>query len=307
LAVGDTFVMAEPAVSRTEIMDFARAYDPQAWHLDDAAAAKSVFGALCASGWHSSALVHRICLRRLWPQWAPTRLALVHEMRWAKPLFPDVPLQLTVTILAIDTDPACAFGRVTVNATLADDQALERVIMRADWLVARRTPGPEPAAPPPEDQTVPPAAETEQSSGPADQTVWFEDVPIGNTRRYGRYLITAEEIANFAANFDRRDDTDQSAPIWLYAAAWMRMTVEHSIGTRNAAAMGSPGFRTMEWLQPVYPGDILSARVTTTEKVTPKSRQDIGFILSRTEVLNQHDQVVMRFGGQGMVRRRPIL
>ncbi len=39
-----------------EIKAFARQYDPQPFHLDEAAARNSLFGALCASGWHTASV-----------------------------------------------------------------------------------------------------------------------------------------------------------------------------------------------------------------------------------------------------------
>ena len=43
-------------VARDEVIEFARRYDPQRFHLDEAAAAKTHFGRLAASGWHTTAM-----------------------------------------------------------------------------------------------------------------------------------------------------------------------------------------------------------------------------------------------------------
>ena len=51
---GDRMVTAE------EIVEFAREFDPQPFHLDEAAARESMAGGLIASGWHSAALMMRI-------------------------------------------------------------------------------------------------------------------------------------------------------------------------------------------------------------------------------------------------------
>ncbi len=305
IEAGCAFEIAEPAISRAEIMEFARAYDPQPWHLDDEAARKSVFGALCASGWHSSALIHRICLRHVWPELAGVRLRFIHEMRWVKPLLPDTPLTLKIRVSSIDPDPHGPEGQMTIDAALHDGDDVVRVSTRTDWLVLRRNPGQVASASRSlTDDEI--ATFVIDHSQPSGGTVWFEDLPTGVTRLYGSYPIGADEISRFRNRYDLAGSDDGRAPIWLIAAAWMRMTVDYSLGARNAAAMGSPGFRTMEWLLPVYAGDTLSARVTSTNKVELKSRQDVGFIHSRSEVLNQHGQTVMRFGGQGMVRRRPV-
>lgn len=55
LKVGDTRTLGSYAFTTENIKRFARKYDPQPFHLDEEAAKKSLFGALCASGWHTGA------------------------------------------------------------------------------------------------------------------------------------------------------------------------------------------------------------------------------------------------------------
>src|SRR5579862_9130421 len=59
LRVGTRTEVGSHTFTADEIKAFAREYDPQPFHLDEAAAARSLFGALCASGWHTAAM----CLR----------------------------------------------------------------------------------------------------------------------------------------------------------------------------------------------------------------------------------------------------
>ena len=60
IAVGDRFVSAEATLTAAEIKAFAAQFDPQPFHLDEAAAAASFFGGLAASGWHTAALTMRL-------------------------------------------------------------------------------------------------------------------------------------------------------------------------------------------------------------------------------------------------------
>ena len=57
---GDTFPMGERAMDRDEMMAFARQFDPQPFHVDEAAAKRSMYGGLIASGWHTVAIVMRM-------------------------------------------------------------------------------------------------------------------------------------------------------------------------------------------------------------------------------------------------------
>jgi acyl dehydratase len=58
--VGDRMALGTHTFTADDIKTFAGAYDPQAFHMDEAAAAKSHFGALCASGWHTIAVWMRL-------------------------------------------------------------------------------------------------------------------------------------------------------------------------------------------------------------------------------------------------------
>ena len=57
--IGETTDFGRHTFGRDEIIAFAREFDPQPFHLDEAAAEASLFGALCASGWHTGAIMMR--------------------------------------------------------------------------------------------------------------------------------------------------------------------------------------------------------------------------------------------------------
>jgi acyl dehydratase len=62
LRVGDVLMTGSHTFNAEEIKSFARRYDPQLFHTDEAAAAQSHFGALCASGWHTAAAWMRLMI-----------------------------------------------------------------------------------------------------------------------------------------------------------------------------------------------------------------------------------------------------
>jgi acyl dehydratase len=76
-------------VTRDEVLEFARKYDPQPFHLSDEAAAKTHFGRLAASGWHTCAMTMAVIARRS----VDNRQAVlgspgIDELRWLKPVYP---------------------------------------------------------------------------------------------------------------------------------------------------------------------------------------------------------------------------
>src|SRR4051794_6709828 len=62
IAAGQTYRSPELRIDAAAITDFAARFDPQPFHLDEAAARDSLFEGLAASGWHTAALTMKLCL-----------------------------------------------------------------------------------------------------------------------------------------------------------------------------------------------------------------------------------------------------
>src|SRR3989337_2576753 len=88
-AVGQTTVFGSVDVDREEGLAFARKFDPQPFHLSDEAAAKTHFGRLAASGWHSCAMAMGVIARHVvGTEQAGLGSPGVDELRWLKPVYP---------------------------------------------------------------------------------------------------------------------------------------------------------------------------------------------------------------------------
>ena len=98
IMVGDRMELGSVTFTADDIKSFAARYDPQTFHMDEAAAAKSHFGALCASGWHTVAAWMR--LRVLYGQREDAERAArgeiiaklgpspgFRELTWLKPVY----------------------------------------------------------------------------------------------------------------------------------------------------------------------------------------------------------------------------
>ena len=89
-------------VTREEVIEFASKYDPQPFHLDDAAAAANpIFGRLAASGWHSCGMVMRMLIDH-WTQDGYFSLGGtgVDELRWIRPVYPGDILSVEAEVLS---------------------------------------------------------------------------------------------------------------------------------------------------------------------------------------------------------------
>ena len=100
LEVGQTTYFGSYEVTREEVIDFARKYDPQPFHLSDEAAAKTHFGRLAASGWHTCAMTMAVIARYVvQDEQAGLGSPGVDELRWLKPVYPGDTLIVRSTIV----------------------------------------------------------------------------------------------------------------------------------------------------------------------------------------------------------------
>lgn len=86
--VGQKYPLGTTSFTEQEIVDFARHYDPQPFHIDAEAAKQSMYGSLIASGWHVASKMMRLFV----DNYVDRRTALgspgLDELRWLKPVRP---------------------------------------------------------------------------------------------------------------------------------------------------------------------------------------------------------------------------
>jgi acyl dehydratase len=89
MEIGAERVFGSYDVTRDEVLEFARKYDPQPFHLSDEAAARTHFGRLAASGWHTCAMTMAVIARAVVDEeQAGLGSPGVDELRWLKPVYP---------------------------------------------------------------------------------------------------------------------------------------------------------------------------------------------------------------------------
>ena len=144
--------------------------------------------------------------------------------------------------------------------------------------------------------------------------IYFEDVRVGDTERFGRYEVTREEIIEYARQFDPQpmhvDEEAAKASMFggLIASGWhtgamlIRMLNDHSIP--RAATTGALGFDDLKWVKPVRPGDILSVQTRVLEKTESRRRPEIGVVKVESRVLDQAGELKMSLVSIVLYRRR---
>ena len=100
LEVGSETYFGSYDVTREEVLEFARKYDPQPFHLSDEEAAKTHFGRLSASGWHTCAMTMGVIARYVVEdEQAGLGSPGIDELRWLKPVYPGDTLHVHGTIV----------------------------------------------------------------------------------------------------------------------------------------------------------------------------------------------------------------
>ena len=97
--VGATYELGSFSLSEPEIIAFAQRFDPQRFHVDPVAAAASPFGGIIASGWHTGSAMMRLLADHFISSVAGLGSPGLDEIRWLKPVRPDVRLTVRVTVL----------------------------------------------------------------------------------------------------------------------------------------------------------------------------------------------------------------
>ena len=119
-------------VTREEVIEFASKYDPQPFHLSDEEAAKTYFGRLSASGWHTAAMMMSMLVKNISDiQQAGLGSPGIDELRWLKPVYPGDVLRVETEVL--DKTPSRSkpdMGSFRSRATVfnQDDVAVMTVV-----------------------------------------------------------------------------------------------------------------------------------------------------------------------------------
>ena len=127
LEIGARVTLGTARVTADEIIAFATAFDPQPMHLDPVAARDTMVGQLCASGFHSCAILMRMICDGFLLDAASLGSPGMEEVRWLKPVLPDQPLAAHFTTLSkrpLASRPGVGLARMQFEMTADDGSVL---------------------------------------------------------------------------------------------------------------------------------------------------------------------------------------
>lgn len=103
-------------VTKNEIIEFAKKYDPQFFHLDEEAAKSSLFGGLCASGWHTCAMTMSMMVKQMNMHGRSLGSPGIDNLRWLLPVCPGDTLSVEMEVT--DTKPSNSRPEIGVVTSL---------------------------------------------------------------------------------------------------------------------------------------------------------------------------------------------
>ena len=330
LVPGTVTTFGSRRLGAEEIVAFARAYDPQPFHLGEETARDTFVGRLIASGWHTIGLQ----MRMLCDAWLLDSSCMgspgVDEVQWLKPVLPGDTLTVRQTILGSKASRSRPEMGV-VNLRLETLNEADEVVMSQTnpIMFGRREPGPAAFDGKMEDAEASKPAESfdalrAYSCEGSQMARGFGGLEVGTTNILGEYTFTPENIVAFASQFDpqpfhlseeaaRKSHFGRlAASGWQTAAIWMRLLVEaRKEAVERAKAAGeetprfgpSPGFKNLRWLKPVHAGDTIRYATTITDKRLSSSRPGWGISFSHNTGWNQRSEKVFAFDGTGFISR----
>ncbi len=128
-------------MEESAIKTFAAAFDPQPFHLDEAAARATIFGGLSASGWHTAAATMRLLVTGGLP-FATGLIGLGGEISWPRPTRPGDTLRVESEILAILPSRSKPNQAIVTVRSITLNQHAEEVQLLTSKILAYKRPQP---------------------------------------------------------------------------------------------------------------------------------------------------------------------
>jgi acyl dehydratase len=111
-------------VTKEEVIEFASKYDPQFFHLDEEAAKQSLFGGLCASGWHTCAMTMAMMVEHLDRTGRSLGSPGIDSLKWLKPVYPGEVLSVRMEVLELTQSKSRPIGFVKNKVTVSNQDGV---------------------------------------------------------------------------------------------------------------------------------------------------------------------------------------
>ena len=141
LAIGETVTLGAVTITREMIFDFARAYDPLLFHLDEDAAKRSLLGGLAASGWQTAGLSLKMLVDAFLGKIASAGGLGFTNLKWKKPVLKGDTISGTATIASLRRSRSHPqWGIVGIDLDIRNQHGIQVMTLTLANLVDTRHP-----------------------------------------------------------------------------------------------------------------------------------------------------------------------
>ncbi len=328
IEIGKPMTLGGLTVTADDIKAFARRWDPQPIHLDEAAAKASIVGGLCASGFHTSCIMMRMLVDHFLLRTASLGAPGLEETKWLKPVRPGDVLSIRIhaeskRVMASRPDVGMALAVYDVV-----NQTGEIVLSSTcNQMIRVRNPAPKQASSGPREAKPALLNLWDKPASPrADLAdLYFEDRVVGEIWEIGAHTFGRDEVLEFARQWDPQpfhlDEAAAKASLFggLAASGWhtachyvrllvadrQRMEAALRAAGRPVPVYGpSPGFRNLRWIRPVMVGDTLEYRASLVAKRDLPNHRSRGLLAMVTQARNQKGELAFHYEGAIFAERR---
>ena len=316
LAVGSVTECGSFSFDREEILDFARRYDPQPFHLGDEAAKHSVFGKLTASGLHSACTGRKLALQSALKDTCFLGSPGATRMQMHKPVYPGTEVRVSHAIKSVRRLADWPGVALVEGHTLgfAGDGELIMTVEDHSWIGSRALSrdfdasllvgSPSASAPFEIMHDRPDLARLSQAST-HDGRIYWEDCPLGKTFYSDEFAVTAAEIEAFHAQFDpAAAQSGARAQPNEWHAICLGMRVLWDVFWCRFENVGGTGLNLVRWPRALKPGDRLRGEARIVHARPLRTRPGLGLAQIRCVFANQFGQVVSSYVSSTFARMR---
>lgn len=311
------FSLPSIAMSRDDMIAFAEAFDPQPFHIDEAAAQATLLGGLAASAWYTCAKISSSVEAVVSGLGLGAQIAGLDQVLLIAPVRAGDLLSGKIQLGSADD---CECGNSVCRGRIDIENQRGESVMRLvlDLFICRSID---------QDSEVPQECKLRKSRQPRarrtareDVIRHFEEIGIGDEAFLGPYVFDTGKVEQFGVLTGCGSETlsqpsDRSfvhVPNWHLPAAWMQCMLQYykdQSSRFEARGMAVPqlgpaaGFKDIRWVRPVRVGETIVFRGWAERKLEIATHRDWGLLVVGAEGVNANGDVVVSFCPQMLIQR----
>ena len=316
-ALPGTFLLPSLDVSRDDMIAFARAFDPQPFHIDEDAAQNTLLGGLSASAWYTCARISGLVDVVMRDLGLGSELAGVEQIMLTAPVRAGDRLSGCIRLTTVEP---CACGEAACQGRIDVENQRGELVMRLILdLIVRQSAVSGPTVWDDCKLRRPRSVRVERT--PRDDVIrHFEEIGIGDEAVLGPYSFNTRSVETFCALTHAEPEQlgcaaeamPHAVPNWHLPAAWMECMLRYyEDEAARFAARGwavprlgpAAGVKHLRWVRPVHIGETIVFRGWAERKMEIASQKDWGLLVVGAEGINSRGNVVVSFCPQMLIER----